>query len=226
MARGRIISRTLGTSRKFAALTGRLGEFSAALFPLLVAWSDDFGRLEGDAFTVKHRVWPTSVRPEKDFQESLKILDRVGLIELYTVESQQFVVITAFDDHQYLNRKRTTSKFPDPPTFVEFPVVPNGAGASPTGVYLKKYQALYRKIQGQPYLGNTTTQKTKDLHAAHEMCEAYRADDLLKMTEFFLNIDPEKHAKAKFMAGQQRTLPMMKSLVGDIAKHLKIRAVT
>ena len=226
MARGRIISRTLGTSRKFAALTGRLGEFSAALFSLLVAWSDDFGRLEGDAFTVKHRVWPTSGRPEKDFQESLKLLHRVGLIELYVIEEQQYVVIVAFDDHQYLNRKRTTSKFPDPPSFVELPVVPNGAGASPTGVYLKKYQALYRKIQGQPYLGNTTTQKTKDLHAAHEMCEAYSADDLLKMTEFFLNIDPEKHAKAKFMAGQQRTLPMLKSLVGDIAKHLKIRAIT
>lgn len=228
MARGRIISRTLGTSRKFAALTGRLGEFSAALFPLLVAWSDDFGRLEGDAFTIKHRVWPTSRRSEKDFQDGLTLLDRVRLIDLYTVQDQQYVVILAFDDHQSGLHKRTISKLPTPPSVGEdLMLVPqNGVGPSRAGVYLKKYYALYRKIQGQPYLGKATMQKTKDLHAAHEMCEAYGEDDLILITEFFLQIDPEKHAKAKFMAGHQRTLPMMKTLAADIAKHLKIRAVT
>jgi len=229
MARGRIISRTLGTSRKFAALTGKLGEFSAALFPLLVAWSDDFGRLEGDAFTIKYRVWPVSSRGETDFQAALELLSRVGLIELYLVEDRQYVAILAFNDHQSGLHRRTVSKLPDPPSLTTPVVAPqNGRGTavSAAGVYLTHYQELYRKIQGQPYLGKSTIQKTKDLHAAHEMSEAYSADDLLKITEFFLRIDAENHPKAKFMVGHQRTLPMLKSLIGDIATHLKIHSVT
>ena len=58
MARGRMISKTLGSSVRFTELqdhAGKLGEFSAALFCLLVANSDDFGRLEGDAKSVKWR---------------------------------------------------------------------------------------------------------------------------------------------------------------------------
>src|SRR4051812_47242883 len=104
MARGRLISRTLGSSRKYAALidvAGKLGEFCQTLYPLIVANSDDFGRMAGDAFTVKHAVFPTSPRKEPDFIAALLALHRVRLIHLYTSEDgMQVLQIEKFKEHQ------------------------------------------------------------------------------------------------------------------------------
>jgi hypothetical protein len=115
MARGRLISRTLGTSRKFAALhqaAGKLGEFAQTLYPLLVACSDDFGRQSGDAFTVKCAVFPSSPRREGEFETALAALAAVQLIERYTVDGVDVLQITDFEPHQPGLHKRTESKFP------------------------------------------------------------------------------------------------------------------
>ena len=80
MARGRIIARSLGSSRKFAELGeqgGKLGEFAQALFPLIVVVSDDFGRLQGDAASVKWVAWPSSPRAIKDFETALAVMASV-----------------------------------------------------------------------------------------------------------------------------------------------------
>lgn len=126
MARGRLVSRTLGSSRKFAALlkhAGKLGEFCQVLYPLLVANSDDFGRMAGDAFTVKHAVYPTSPRRESEFQAALVSLHEVGLIRLYAGDGGDLVIqIDKFTEHQPGLSKRTRSKFPEPPVnFTELP---------------------------------------------------------------------------------------------------------
>jgi hypothetical protein len=114
MARGRIISRNLGSSRKFAWL-GRcpqIGEFGQALYPLLVVHADDYGREEGDAFTVKTRVFPASTRPEEDFEAALEAMVKVGLIERYAVNGSTVIQIVAFGNHQGL-KARQSSSFPD-----------------------------------------------------------------------------------------------------------------
>jgi hypothetical protein len=126
MARGRLISRTLGTSRKFAALHGKipkLAEFAQSLYPLLVACSDDFGRQSGDAFTVKCAVFPSSPRSEADFGTALEAMHASGLITLYQSESTQVLEIVRFDEHQPGLSKRTSSKFPETP--VNFPEIPS-----------------------------------------------------------------------------------------------------
>ena len=113
-----MISSSLGSSRKFHALlgkAGKLGEFAQALFPLIVTQTDDFGRLEGDAFTIKHKVFPTSPRPEEDFIKALEAMRDVGLIHLYQVNGVSYLSICNFDDHQSGLHKRTKSKFPEPP---------------------------------------------------------------------------------------------------------------
>ena len=77
MARGRMISKTLGSSRRFSALAEIAGdktEFCQALYPLIVAHADDFGRLEGDSFTISKRVFPVSRRSEAEFEEALGYL--------------------------------------------------------------------------------------------------------------------------------------------------------
>lgn len=125
MARGRLISRTLGSSRKFAALigtAGKLGEFAQSLYPLLVANSDDYGRMAGDAFTVKHAVFPTSPRREDDFRSALWSMHSVRLIHCYDANGLQLIQIMDFDTHQPGLSKRTGSKFPEPPVnFTEIP---------------------------------------------------------------------------------------------------------
>lgn len=135
MARCRLISRTLGSSRKFAALrqqAGRLGEFAQALYPLLVANSDDHGRMAGDAFTVKLVVFPSSPRSEQDFHTALIALDAVRLISWYDVDGLQVIQVMDFDAHQPGLSKRTASKFPGIP--VNFTETPSDLIRTRTGI--------------------------------------------------------------------------------------------
>lgn len=125
MARGRMISKSLSTSQRFAQLAklaGSLGEFAQSLFPLMVAHADDFGRLSGDAFTIKHLCHPTSRRSVAQFDVVIKAMVDVGLIQ-HSVEGINRIQINNFDDHQTGLHKRTASKFPEiPGNSAEFPV--------------------------------------------------------------------------------------------------------
>jgi hypothetical protein len=118
MARGRMLSKSLSTSRKFRALldeAGKRREFDQVLFTLLVAHADDFGRLEGDPFTVKALCYPSSPRPESDFAAALQAMNEVGLIVVYEIDGNFYVQVAQFDEHQVGLHKRTRSRFPDPP---------------------------------------------------------------------------------------------------------------
>src|SRR3990167_9161331 len=118
MARGRLISKSLGSSRRFHSLLshgGKLGEFCQVLFPLIIANTDDFGRMPGDAFTVKNVVMPSSRRTEKDFDGALDVIAAVGLVDRYVVEGAIYLQVNQFDEHQPNLHKRTQSRFPEFP---------------------------------------------------------------------------------------------------------------
>jgi hypothetical protein len=125
MARGRLISRTLGSSRRYAALqkqAGKLGEFAQSLYPMLVTNSDDHGRGAGDPFTVKMAIFPSSPRKEDEFFAALTAMHQVGLIQLYETPKGQVFQIVGFDEHQPGLGRRTESKFDAPPVnFTEAP---------------------------------------------------------------------------------------------------------
>jgi hypothetical protein len=115
MARGRMISKSLSTSEKFAALTlvaGDLTEFSQLLYMLIVIHTDDFGRLQGDPFTVKHQCYPASCRSLDEFATALGYLQRVELITWYAVSGKHYIQVEKFDPHQLGLHKRTRSQFP------------------------------------------------------------------------------------------------------------------
>jgi hypothetical protein len=104
------------------AKCGKLGDFAQALFPLIVVNADDFGRLEGDAFTVKHKVFPVSPRTEEDFEIVLQAMSAVGLIRFYESGGDRYLEIVNFDREQPGLHKRTKSDYPDPPDdFGKFP---------------------------------------------------------------------------------------------------------
>jgi hypothetical protein len=118
MARGRMISKTLGTaSRRFARLEvdyPTLGAFPQALYMLLVANADDAGRMDGDAYTVKHSMWSTSLRDESTFTQALDALAAVGLIQRYQVAGETIIQIVRFADHQTF-KYTAKSKYPENP---------------------------------------------------------------------------------------------------------------
>lgn len=125
MARGRMVSKALSTSQKFARLhdvAGKRAEFCQLLFPLLVAHADDYGRQSGDTFTVKHAVVPTSPRKETDVAFALQCLHDVGLVVWYEVDGRKYLEIVDFDKHQSGLHKRTKEMIPGPSgNFREFP---------------------------------------------------------------------------------------------------------
>jgi len=128
MAQRRMISKSLGSSRKFHAVRlkcGKLGDFAQALFPLIVVSCDDFGRLEGDAFAVKHKVFPISPYSEEEFETVLQGMNEVGLIRLYYAGPDRFLEVVNFDREQPGLHKRTKSECPlpaeEPADFGKFP---------------------------------------------------------------------------------------------------------
>jgi len=112
-----MVAKSLSTSQRYGqlhAIAGPLAEFCQALFPLLVAHSDDFGRLPGDVYTVKHLVMPATPRPDADVGLALQRLHEVQLIQWYQVNGRKYIQIEQFDVHQPGLHKRTASAIPEP----------------------------------------------------------------------------------------------------------------
>lgn len=231
MARGRMISKSLGASKRFTDLqthAGKLWEFSAALFCLVVSNCDDFGRLEGDAASVKWRCWPASSRSEHDFAVSLKAMHDAGLIIWYEVADRHIVEVVQFSEHQSGLHKRTRSKFPDPPGYSREAVQSTNHVDAPSpllgraGRVVERYTQQYLKLQQQPYL-QSRVQMDKDLEAATALVKAYKDADVDRIVTAFLKLD-ENHSKNRLLKGSRRTLPMLLSFAAPIATQLKIKA--
>src|SRR5262245_40054888 len=172
MARGRMISKSLSTSEKFAALVDRAGplaEFCQTLYTLLVPHTDDFGRLQGDAFTVKHVVHPSSSRTLQEFHAALQLLDDVELIQRYAVKKKLYVQVEHFDDHQQGLHKRTRSQFPAPPRG-------NGSGTLPdfpgnSGLREEKRREEKRSTPLPPLQGGRARKRRRDIPVSGRTCQ-------------------------------------------------------
>jgi hypothetical protein len=179
VARGRIISRTLGTSRRFADLSkhaGKLTEFAQALYPMVVVHSDDHGRQHGDAFTVKHAIWPTTPRTESEFDKALRAMEAVGLIARYAIAGVMYLQVLNFDEHQQGLHKRRASKFP------EFPGTSRNAPENP---------------------GRTDT----DTDTEHEPEPAPERRDVMVGFDAFWSAYPKKTAKADAQKAWRQVAP-------------------
>lgn len=93
---------------------------------MLIANADDFGRLAGDAWTVKHAVFPSSPRKESEFYAALTSMHHVGLIHHYEANGCEVIQVLDFKEHQPGLNQKTASKFPEPPAFsVKVPESPS-----------------------------------------------------------------------------------------------------
>ena len=234
MARGRMISKTLGSSRRFQLVAERasspdLSGFYQLLFVLIVSHADDFGRLEGDAFTIKHRVFPVSDRPESDFASALQVLHEVGLIVWYQVQQKQIVEVVNFSDHQQGLHKRTKSIFADPPSQRRrasrnpqtlTPESDDGI-TSRSRQIVESYKTQYLAERKKPYLQHRM-QEEKDFDAAKQLCMAYQNEDVTRIITQYLRL-PNDHPKIKFLKGGQRTIPTLLTQAAEIAETLEIQ---
>ena len=121
MARGRIISVTLGRSKKYNQLPDH---FTKLVYIHTLTSADEQGRIEADAIAIygDHFV----ADPEaslKRIEAALAELHRVGLIQLYEVDEKRYAEFKDFDKHNTVRRdqdgnptREGRSRIPPPPS--------------------------------------------------------------------------------------------------------------
>ena len=231
MARGRMISRTLGSSRRFSAVDQHAGDlacFARLVYVLCVSHADDWGRLEGDAFTIKHRVFPVAPHTEEEFSLALQALHDAKLIIWYLADERRIIEVVQFSEHQSGLHKRTESKFPGPDGIVqaEHISVPEPSvhhGVARARQIIDLYKNRYFEVRQQPYM-QSRIQIEKDLDAAKTLCMAYEEADIKRIIDAFLSLKDD-HPKLQYLKGAQRTMPTLLTRAADIAQHLKIQGV-
>lgn len=102
MAQRRMISKDISTSRK----VNRLTERAALLYTWSIPHTDDFGRLEGDALSLKAKVVPMRSNTTDEIEQDLKEMEGLGLIFRYEVKGEKYLEIVGFDDHQTFRADR------------------------------------------------------------------------------------------------------------------------
>jgi len=91
-----MISKSISTSRKVNRLPDRV----ALLYTWLIPHTDDFGRLEGDALSIKAKIVPMRNCTESEIIEDLALIEKHGLIEQYEVKGEKYLQIIGFEDFQ------------------------------------------------------------------------------------------------------------------------------
>ena len=110
-AKGRMLNRSISTSRKLAKCDDR----TALIFSWIIPHTDDYGRMDGEAKMVKAQVCPLRDYTEKDVQTSLDQLESVGLIRRYEVNGETYLEVIAYNDNQYHRPDRQRKgECPDP----------------------------------------------------------------------------------------------------------------
>lgn len=124
MARIRTIKPDFWTDEKIVELS----PFARLLFIGLWNFADDDGRMECSPKRIKMQIFPSD---PVECSELLGEIRRENLINIYIVDSIEYLQINGFKKHQKVD-KRTASKYPQPPPQsenpAEFPRVPPTEG--------------------------------------------------------------------------------------------------
>jgi hypothetical protein len=218
-----MISKSLSTSEKRAVLhecAGKLAEFCQALYPLIVAHADDWGCIQGDVFTVKHLVDPTSPRKLADFETALMHLHNVGLIVWYEADGKRVVYVSAFSDHQQLRghdkdgRKRTLP--PPPENISKFDVGRIWAKARP-----ESPKSALREEKRTEEKRTEPIQSPKNLATAEDGGEeqednedrGVRGGDIRAFVQFFCEEYSRRRFGARYMVIGSKHIPLVKRLL-------------
>jgi hypothetical protein len=227
MARGRMISKSLSTSEKFASLheqAGKLAEFAQTLYMLLVAHADDWGCQQGDVFTVKHAVHPTSPRKLADFETALKHLHNAGLVAWYDADDKRVVYIRSFSAHQSLKghdkdgRKRT---FPPPPENISnFAEVAQSRPKSPK-------PALREENLTEEKRTYMVTENPVTAEADEDLATGVTGADIHAFLRAFCDLYSKHRFGAKYLVRRQIDVPIVRRLLAvyDLQRLEKLAVI-
>jgi hypothetical protein len=113
MADGRMIKREVADSKKLGKVKN---DKARVLYFMMLPFTDIKGRIKADPELIRGRITTRLEYSEATIQNCLKALHKIGLIVLYSVNGDQYLEYTRFDDFQTLNPSREAkSKIPDPP---------------------------------------------------------------------------------------------------------------
>lgn len=125
MARGRIIEKSISTSKKLS----KVSDGAALLYSWIIPHTDDFGHIEAEPHLVKSIVVP--LRDSMTLEVVTKLLDElynIGLATRYQVGGDVYLEIYKFNDFQTFRSDRERKpKYPLPPDChtTDIPVVEN-----------------------------------------------------------------------------------------------------
>lgn len=103
----RILKESITTSDSIDALT----LFEEVFFYRLVVSCDDYGRMDGRAPILRARLFPLKNVSDKQINDAICSLCKVGILTAYTVDGRPYVKFTSWDKHQQIRAKK--SKYPD-----------------------------------------------------------------------------------------------------------------
>ena len=114
MAEGRMLKRSISDSKRLPELKT---DSARLLWTWILPYLDVEGRYYADPDIIKGKIVPRlKTFTVKKVAEYLEDMNRVGLIEIYTVDNERFLQFRRFDDHQLGLRKdrEAPSKIPNP----------------------------------------------------------------------------------------------------------------
>jgi len=117
MARGRMLDRVIILSKKINSVS----EGAENLYYRLLVMTDDYGRYHADPKILRGVVYPRRKITHAIVKRRLEELFKVGLIRIYEEDSEKYLEITKFEEHQKFrpDRKRR-AEFPKPKRFLPF----------------------------------------------------------------------------------------------------------
>ena len=190
MARGRLIDRRIGKSKKFAELKS---DRSRVLYLMIYPHLDVDGKFTGDPEEIKEDCCPKLRYSEIKIAESIIELADVGLLDLYEVDGEPFIQYHKFNHFQVGLRKdrEAPSLHPNPDE------VQSKSGVTPA-LYLRLRLKLRNegrkeeKIDFNFSSGEFINIKDEDIKIWNEAYPRCKIDIELKKMKAWLLADPKR----------------------------------
>lgn len=124
----RLLWSSISTSRKIRCVRGdkwfRVG--CHLVYSWLIPWTDDDGRLRGEPLWILANILPNEGLTVDEIGSMLFELGKVGLIQWYQVDGEQFIQIIDNEEHQKIRKDRYKSSIYPPFSESATKCQPNG----------------------------------------------------------------------------------------------------
>jgi len=116
MARGRMIDKVIILSKKI----NKISEGAENLYYRLLVMTDDFGRYHADPEIIKGTIYTRRKVSLSIIKKRVNELWEIGLIKLYEDDSEQYLEIVKFENHQkFRDDVKKKADYPEPKKFLQ-----------------------------------------------------------------------------------------------------------